>query len=302
MKLDEAARPRLALATAAAVFVGVAVVAAVANRGQLGGGAAIVLGVVEGLTEFLPVSSTGHLTVVERLLDLHTAAADSYTIVIQAGAILAVLVLYRRRLVTMLNGLRGRDPAGRRLVVAVMVGFVPAAVVGFAFGDTIKERLFGVGPVAIAWAVGAVLLLVVSRKFERRGGAALESLTGRHALLIGGAQVLALWPGVSRSLVTIVAGVMLGLSVTAAVEFSFLLGLVTLGAATSYEALRQGPEIVRVYGLWAPTIGFVVAFVAAVASVRWMVSYLEHHTLALFGRYRLAAAALAAILLLTGAV
>lgn len=288
------------LAAAALVFIALAVAAA-AGGGAIDVPTAIVLGVVEGITEFLPVSSTGHLTVMERLFDIHGTAADAYVIVIQAGAILAVLALYRERIGTMLAGLVGRDAAGRRLLTALVIAFVPAALIGFALGDTIKAHLFGVGPVAVAWAVGGVVILVVGDRL-RSGRGGLDALTPRSALIIGVAQALALWPGVSRSLVTILAAVAVGLSLPAAVEFSFLLGLATLGAATAYDALKHGGDIVNSYGVLAPAIGFVVAFAAAVVAVRWLVTYLERGSFSVFGWYRLAVAAAAAVLLLTNIV
>ncbi len=263
--------------------------------------AAIVLGIIEGITEFLPISSTGHLTVAERLLDLRGAAADAYVVVIQAGAILAVAVLYRERIGSMLSGVAGRDAAGRQLLTMLFVAFVPAAVIALALGDTIKDNLFGVGPVAAAWAVGGVVILVATPHI-RRTGLNLQGLTIRSALIIGFAQALALWPGVSRSLVTILAAAALGLALPAAVEFSFLLGLLTLGAATAFDALQHGGDIVDSYGLLAPAVGFVVAFASAVIAVRWMLGYLERGSFAVFGYYRLTAAAIAAVLLLTGAV
>ncbi|MBA3653439.1 MAG: undecaprenyl-diphosphate phosphatase [Actinobacteria bacterium] len=263
--------------------------------------AAIVLGVVEGVTEFLPISSTGHLTVAERLLDLRGSAADAYLVVIQAGAILAVVVLYRSRIASMIAGVFGRDEAGRHVLLMLVLAFVPAAVLGFAFGDTIKDHLLGVGPVAVAWAVGGLAILVLAPRL-RETGVELTALGARAAFVVGLAQALALWPGVSRSLVTILAGLAVGLALPAAVEFSFLLGLLTLGAATAFDALKHGPDIVDAYGLRAPVIGFVVAFVAAVIAVRWMVSYLERGSLTVFGYYRLAAAGVALLLLATGAV
>jgi undecaprenyl-diphosphatase len=286
-------------------LVVVAWIAAAATRG-LTVADSIVLGVVEGITEFLPISSTGHLTVVERLLDIGRgggaakAAADAYAICIQAGAILAVLVLYRERIGSLVGGLVGRDRTGRALLGVLVVAFVPAAVIGVLFDDAITSRLFGVGPVVAAWAVGGVALLVLAPRLGvgRRG---LTSLTARDGLVIGFAQALALWPGVSRSLVTILAALALGLTIEAAVEFSFILGLATLGAATAYTALKDGNLIIDHFGVAAPVIGFVVAFVAAVTAIRWMVSYLEHHDLRVFGVYRLAAAALALLLLATGA-
>jgi len=293
---------RRAVLAATAVAVGaVATIAARRGADRLDVPTAVLLGLVEGLTEFLPVSSTGHLTVVERLLDLRSSAADAYVIVIQGGAIAAVLVLYRDRLRLVMRGFFGRSEVGRRLAIALVVAFAPAAATGFVFGDAIKDRLFGVGPVAVAWAVGGVGMLLIARRIGG-GGTSLEDLRWRQAAMIGVAQVAALWPGVSRSLVTIVAGVAVGLSLPAAVEFSFLLGFVTLGAATGFEAARQGGDILATFGVLAPAVGFVVAFAAAVASVRWMVAYLRHGSLAVFGVYRLVVAVVAAVLLAAGVV
>jgi undecaprenyl-diphosphatase len=282
--------------------------AEVTARRELTTAKAALLGLVEGLTEFLPVSSTGHLLVTERLIDVgrHHAtkdAADTYTITIQAGAILAVLVLYWRRFLEMGRGLVGRDEPGRRLLTATVVAFIPAAIVGVALEKPIKDRLFGVWPVIVAWAIGGVVILLVARRLQERSrvhGVPLESLTIRAALLIGVAQCFALWPGTSRSLVTILAALLLGLSLPAAVEFSFLLGLLTLGAATAYDGLKHGKEMIDTYGVVHPLVGFVVAFVAAVVSIRWMVTYLGRHGLEIFGWYRLAIAALALVLLATG--
>jgi undecaprenyl-diphosphatase len=276
---------------------------------SLGVGQAIVLGLVEGITEYLPISSTGHLLLTSRILDLpHSGTAGdalkSYEIAIQAGAILAVLGLYRHRFVTIVEGVSGRSADGRRLLVALVVAFVPAAIVGVIGEKVIKDVLFGVGPVIIAWAVGGVaILFLVSRGVSTRpGGRALETLTTGDALIIGVAQVIAMWPGTSRSLVTIVAALLLGMSMAAAIEFSFLLGVVTLGAATAYSVVKDGSLMVDTFGLLTPLIGLVVAFLAAWISVRWMVTYLQRHSLAVFGWYRLAIAAVALVLLVTNAI
>ncbi|HEX8804648.1 MAG TPA: undecaprenyl-diphosphate phosphatase, partial [Acidimicrobiales bacterium] len=266
---------------------------------------ATVLGLVEGVTEWLPISSTGHLTVTQDLLGTTGDAADSYAIAIQAGAILAVLGLYHGRFAAMARGARGRDPDGRRTLVAVAVACLPAVVLGLALDDAIKDRLFGPWPVVAAWCAGGVVILAVDRR--RRGvpptaGRPLTALGPRQALVIGLAQTLALWPGVSRSLVTIVAATALGLAVPAAVEFSFLLGFVTLGGATLYEGVTSGAGVLDAYGLATPLLGLAVAFVAAAAAMRWMVGYLERHGLAVFGWYRLAVAAVVAALLVTGAL
>ncbi len=269
---------------------------------------ALVLGVVEGVTEYLPISSTGHLMVTNRILDVGQTdateeAADSYIIAIQAGAILAVLLLYRQRVGRIVAGLAGRDDDGRRLLVNLVVSFLPAVVVALALEDVIKERLFGTGPVVAAWIVGGVGILAWTRWSEGRGsGLALEAMTVRVALLIGVAQCVAMWPGTSRSLVTIIAALVLGMSLSAAVEYAFLLGLVTLGAATAYEMLGNGAEIVDTFG-WGPVLtGFAAAFVSALVAVRWMVGYLQRHSLDVFGWYRIGIGALTIVLVAAGAI
>ena len=203
----------------------------------------------------------------------------------------------------MVAGVRGRDAEGRRVLVAVAVACVPAVVVGLTFEDVIKDRLFGPWPVVIAWVVGGVVILLVARRRRDLAptvGHPLEWLTPRTALLIGLAQVLALWPGVSRSLTTILAATALGLAVPAAVEFSFLLGFVVLGGATLYEVVGSGSEMVAAYGVVTPLIGLAVAFLSAVVAMRWMVAYLSRHGLGVFGWYRLGIGAVVAGLLLTG--
>jgi undecaprenyl-diphosphatase len=273
-------------------------------------GDAIVLGLVEGITEYLPISSTGHLLVTARILGLPTGsgpagdAMKSYEIAIQAGAIVAVLGLYRHRFVTMIEGVTKRSEEGRHLLLALTVAFVPAAVIGIIGEKVIKKYLFGVGPVIAAWAVGGVLILVLVAKgvIDRKEGRALETLRPRDALIIGVAQVAAMWPGTSRSMVTIVAALLLGLSMAAAIEFSFLLGVLTLGAATAYSVVKDGSLMIDTFGLLTPLIGLVVAFIAAVISVRWMVTYLQRHSLAVFGWYRIVIAAIALVLILTNTI
>jgi len=266
---------------------------------------AALLGVVEGVTEYLPVSSTGHLTVVQDLLGLWATpeeknASDAYAICIQAGAILAVLLIYRLRLKAMLSGLVGRSPEGLRLLGALVLAFIPAAFFGLFLEGRIKHYLYGIWPVAAAWLVGGIFILAVLARRRPGEGKALEGITWRAALLIGLAQVIALWPGVSRSLATIAAGLFVGLTLSAAVEFSFLLGLLTLGAATVYEALKLGPEIIRTFGWLSPVIGLAVAAIAAFVAVRWMVEYLRTRSLAIFGWYRIGIAILVGVLVVTG--
>jgi undecaprenyl-diphosphatase len=280
-----------------------------ASENALSVGQAILFGLVEGFTEFLPISSTGHLLVLARILDVgqHGKAEDaikSYEIAIQAGAILAVAGLYRHRFLTMIEGVTGRSEDGRRVLIGVVIAFVPAAIFGVIFESAIKDVLFGVGPVLAAWVVGGVLILELSRNgvLAPKAGRALEQLTPRDAVIIGVAQVAALWPGTSRSLVTIVAALLLGYSMLAAVEFSFLLGFLTLGAATAYQVLKDGQTMLDAFGWFTPLVGLVAAFLAAVVSIKWMVGYLERHDLSIFGWYRLAIAALVGVLLLTNAI
>jgi undecaprenyl-diphosphatase len=193
----------------------------------------------------------------------------------------------------------GRDTVGRQLLVRLVVAFAPAAVVGVALGDTIKAHLFGPWPVVAAWAVGGAFLLWWR---PRPGATSLESLSVRHAAIVGTAQVLALWPGVSRSLVTIVAALAIGLTMSAAVEFSFLLGLATLSAATILDLGDNGKALLDDYGWRTPLLGTVVAFVTALAAVTWLVHYLRTRPLTVFGWYRLAAAALTIALIATGTI
>jgi undecaprenyl-diphosphatase len=291
-----------------AIAVAVAVVAVVALAIAGGGGPltpfkAIVLGAVEGITEFLPISSTGHLLVAQRLLGLGTGdgkvAADTYAIAIQLGAILAVVALFRDRIVQLFRGMVGRDADGTHLLTRLIVAFVPAAAIGVVFGDSIKSRLFGPWPVVGAWAVGGAFLLWWR---PRRSGGPIELLSYRSAAVIGCAQTLALWPGVSRSLVTIVAALAVGLTMSAAVEFSFLLGLATLSAATLLDLSKDGGTLLSDYGWHTPLLGAIVAFVTALVAVRWLVAYLRTQPLTIFGWYRLLAAATTIVLIAAGAV
>ncbi|MEM8926154.1 MAG: undecaprenyl-diphosphate phosphatase [Actinomycetota bacterium] len=255
--------------------------------------AAIVLGLVEGLTEYLPVSSTGHLLVTTELLGLGGTeetdrALDAYAICIQAGAIIAVLVLYQQRIRQLIDGLLGRSEDGRRILLAVIAAFVPTAIIGLTLGGIVRDNLFGVIPIAIAWLVGGIGILALTRSgVLQRSGQELYEITWRQAGIIGVCQAIALWPGVSRSLITIVTAVLVGLTLRAAVEFSFLLGLVTLSAATVLTTYTDGSLLFDEFGVVTPIIGLIVAFVAAVGSVRWMVSWLEQRSFDVFGYYRI---------------
>lgn len=256
---------------------------------------AVVLGFVEGATEYLPVSSTGHLLIVQHLMGMDgdpqkEAAAHSLAICIQCGAILAVLVLYFGRICQILKGMIGRDSQGLRLLINLIVAFFPAAVIGLLFNDWIEEKLFGVLPVAVALFVGGVIILVQAfgrSKEEFNSGKEMSGLSARDSLIVGLMQCLAFWPGFSRSLATILGCRIAGLRMTASVEFSFLLGLLTLSAATAYKGLKDGPEMIAAYGIAMPLLSLVIAFIAAVISVRFMVGALNRFGLAPFGYYRI---------------
>ncbi len=265
----------------------------------------IILGIVEGLTEYLPVSSTGHLIITQYLLGLaHSDAMKAFEICIQGGAILAVLGLYRRRVGEMLQGVCGRSPQGLRLLVNMVVGFLPAAVLGLIFNDFIKGYLFNAKTVSTTWVLGGAVILIYVRLREKSGkgfsGKPLEELGWRGALGVGFLQSVAMCPGTSRSLMTMLGGLFVGLSVPAAVEFSFLLGLITLGAATCHDAVKHGAEMVETIG-WGPiAAGTVTAWASALIAVKWMVGYLNRHSLAIFGWYRIAAGIVMLILVLNG--
>lgn len=260
---------------------------------------AVILGIVEGVTEFLPVSSTGHLILAQRAMGLEGEAANAYAICIQAGAIAAVLGLYHHRVRQGFRGLAGRDAEGRQLAVNLVVAFLPAAVVGVLFDDRIEALLFGLWPIVTAWLVGGVALVAWTR-LGRAGTLPLEGLGWRSALAIGLIQCVAMWPGTSRSLVTILGGMGMGLALPAAVEFSFLLGLVTLTASTAYAGLKHHEVLLSDIGIGPIFIGFVTAAFSAAAAVRWMVGWLQSRGMLVFAVWRIALAILVAALLLTG--
>jgi undecaprenyl-diphosphatase len=269
---------------------------------------ALLLGLVEGITEYLPVSSTGHLILTAWLLGLAEdpetwAAAFTFNIVIQGGAIAAVLLLYRRRVASMAAGVLGRDRQGLRLAGLLALAFLPAAVLGPFLDPYIEQRLNGPWPVAWALFAGAWLMLGVALWRRRRPlerGIGLEELSARQALLIGLAQCLAMWPGTSRSMMTIVAALLLGMEAVAAAELSFLLGLITLSAATAYKLVTGGGAMFEHFGVGSVLLGFAAAAVSATLAVKWFVGFLNRRGLAPFAWYRLVVAALLAGAILAG--
>jgi undecaprenyl-diphosphatase len=251
---------------------------------------AILLGIVEGLTEYLPVSSTGHLILAGKALGESGAGIDSFDVVIQLGAVLAVVVEYRTLLRERAVGLLSGRPEAKALLVALALGFLPAAVLGLLFRKAIKAHLFGPGPVAAALVVGGVVMIVVERLRAQRkvtGLDGLEHVTPRRALIIGLGQCISMWPGSSRSMCTIVAGQLSGLSTATAAEFSFLLALPTLGAATLYEGFKARRELASGIGAPSIAIGLVVSFLVAWGVISMFIKYLQRRGLEPFGYYRI---------------
>lgn len=260
----------------------------------VGLGDAALLGVVEGLTELLPVSSTGHLILLGDLLGHHGEAAKSLDVVIQLGAVIAVGVYFRARIGSMLRGVSTRQADGLRLLGALAAAFVPTAVVGLLLHELVKAYLFGPVPVAGALAVGGVAMIAVERWAKDRPAAeGLERITLKKGLVIGLCQGLALWPGASRSMTTIVGGKLLGLDTKTAAEFSFLLALPTLGAATVYDFYKNGRLILAMpSGAQVLGVGLAVSFVVTWLVVAVFLRYVGRIGLAPFGVYRVALAAL----------
>lgn len=286
---------------------------------------AFILGLVEGVTEYLPVSSTGHLIIASSFLGLdepkHKAAVDAFEIVIQGGAILAVLGLYWPRFVKMLRGLMGRDNAGFALLLNLGIAFAPSAALGLVLHKWINAHLFAPGPVVAALVLGGVYMILVD---ARRSGAwgnarlrplagsgkGIEDLTPGEALFIGVMQIFALWPGTSRSMMTITGGTMVGLRPAAAAEFSFLLGMPTLLAATVFTLVKDllharatgEPTFVAQLGMMPVLVGVAVAAVSAAIAVKWLVGFLNRHGLAAFGVYRIVLGVVLAGLIVGGVV
>jgi undecaprenyl-diphosphatase len=261
---------------------------------------AIVVGIVEGLTEYLPVSSTGHILLAQRALGIpDTDASKAFAIVIQAGAILAVLGIYFSKARGMAEGLLGKNPEGLKLVRNILCAFVPAAVIGLLFEKKIDALLTGLWPTVGSWFVFGVILLVVGGR-KREGGKTLNDITVQTALIIGLMQCVAMWPGTSRSMMTMLGGLLCGLGMIAAVEFSFLLGMVTLTAAAAYKLLKNYDVLLASYTPTAMLLGCFAAWVSAFLAVKWMVSYLQRHGFAVFGYYRIILALVVGALLYTG--
>ena len=294
---------------------------------------ALTLGIVEGITEFLPISSTGHLIITNQVLGLNQehplnnqagitllqeppsdefpegkaftlkSAVDAYTVIIQAGAIAAVLILYWSKIWSIVLGVFGKNREGLYLGRNLLIAFIPAIIFGLALEEWIDKYLFNHWTVISALVAGAVLMLIVEywrkKQFPNHDpGPDLHELTPRNALVIGLLQCVAMWPGTSRSMMTIVGGYCVGLSPRHAAEFSFLLGLPTLTVAALYKGVKNGPLLFEAFG-WAPVLfGCVVAALSAAIAVKWMVNYLTKHGLSIFAYYRIGLALLVLILVI----
>jgi undecaprenyl-diphosphatase len=259
---------------------------------------ALLLGAVEGLTEFLPISSTGHLIVIEDLLRFRIEQREVFIVAIQAGAILAVCWEYRRRLWQMATGLT-HAPLERKLALNIAIAFIPAAIVGVLFKQAIEHALFKPLPVATALVIGGLIILWVERLHAARTYhprvETIDQLTPLDALKIGCAQCFALVPGTSRSGSTIIGGLIFGLSRPAATQFSFFLAIPTVIGASVYTLYKARDQLVAES---APLflLGFVAAFFAALVCVRWLLRFVSGHDFRAFAWYRIV---FGAVILLT---
>jgi undecaprenyl-diphosphatase len=255
---------------------------------------AVILGVVEGLTEFLPISSTGHLILVGDLLDFNDERGKAFEVIIQFGAILAVCWEFREKLIKVASSVLS-SPNSRRFVVNLLIASAPAMGLGFVFGKHIKAVLFAPIPVASAFIVGALIIFWAERRQEKINTSkshihSVDDLSYLDAFKVGLAQCAALIPGTSRSGATIIGGMLFGLPRTVATEFSFFLAIPVIGGATAYELLKLWKNPVTISGDFtiAIVVGFVAAFVSAFVCVRWLIHYVAHHNFIPFAWYRIA--------------
>jgi undecaprenyl-diphosphatase len=246
---------------------------------------ALILGIVEGLTEFLPVSSTGHLILVGDLLGFNSEKGKLFEIVIQSGAILAICWEYRAKIMSVLYGLP-REKKAQRFAINLLIAFAPLAVLGLIFGKILKAHLFAPIPVALAFIVGAFFIIWAERRDHVVRIHDVDDLTWQDALKLGFAQALALIPGTSRSGATIIGGLFFGLSRKAATEFSFFLAIPTLFAATFYD-LYKHRDMLSSNDLGLIAVGFLAAFVSALIAVKGLLRYIASHDFTFFAYYRI---------------
>ncbi len=248
---------------------------------------AAILGIVEGLTEFLPISSTGHLIVVGSLLDFNDERGKLFEIVIQSAAILAVMWEYRAKLATVTGGLLRQEAVAQRFALNIMIAFMPLAIIGLALGKYIKAALFNPITVGATSIIGALFILWAEKRKHTVTVESVDELNWKDALKVGFAQALALIPGTSRSGATIIGGLFFGLSRRAATEFTFFLAMPTLIAATLYEVYKERALLSsHDLGMWA--VGFIASFISAFLCVRWLLRYISSHDFTVFAWYRIA--------------
>jgi undecaprenyl-diphosphatase len=256
---------------------------------------AVVLGVVEGLTEFLPISSTGHLILVGDLLDFNDERGKAFEVIIQFGAILAVCWEFREKLWKVASTVKS-SAISRRFVLNLLIASIPAMGLAFVFGKHIKAVLFAPIPVASAFILGALVIFWAERRQTKLLHAAgktyiqsVDDLTPMDALKVALAQCAALIPGTSRSGATIIGGMLFGLPRAVATEFSFFLAIPVIGGATAYELLKLWKNPVSLSGdfAWAIVVGFIAAFISAFVCVRWLIHYVAGHNFIPFAWYRI---------------
>lgn len=249
--------------------------------------AAIILGLVEGLTEFIPVSSTGHLLLAKQALGLGDEPWDTFIVMIQLGAILAVVAVYFQRLWGVLIGLPGKDPAARRFAISVLLAFIPSAIIGLLFHDFIKEVLFNTTIVCVTLIIGGIALIALERWAPKARDFDAMTFSWKTALGVGLFQCLSIIPGVSRSGATIVGGLLLGVDKKAAAEFSFFLAIPTMVAAFGLD-FWESRELLTANVVGLIAIGFVVSFISGLFVVRMLVDFVGRHGFAPFAWWRIA--------------
>jgi len=248
---------------------------------------AIIIAIIEGITEFIPISSTGHMIIVGNIINFKGAFATSFEVVIQLGAILAIIVLYWNKIWSSVVDFFKVKPSGIKFWTNIIVAFIPAAVLGFLLNDKIDQYLFNPGTVAVALVVGGILMIIIEKKFRAKDTTKnIEQITIKQAIKIGCFQCFALWPGMSRSASTIMGGWISGVSTVAATEFSFFLAIPTMFGATALTLFKSGlnfssGEIITL------VIGFVTAFLVALIVVEKFVSYLKNKPMKVFAIYRI---------------
>lgn len=255
---------------------------------------AITLGIIQGITEFLPVSSTGHMILINYLFQPNTNNAsweqslNTYMVCIQLGTIVALILFFRHEIIQMIQGLLGKNKAGLRLGINLCIAFIPAGACGFFCGDWIQSHLYGKSSLIYSVLAGAFLIFYLHyytqktpHKYDQ-----LDQITTRMAIGIGLWQIVALWPGFSRSLATIAGGIFVGLSLTKAIQFSFLLGLLTSSVACGYKGLKHGAEMLQTLDMTSITAGIIVATIVGLSSIQFLLLCLKRYGLKPFGYYR----------------